>query len=65
MRGPSTRTNSCGTTVSSPAGMVAPVMMRTHCRGRSRPTTSPPAKPLPTTSSTVSRRRRQVGGAKA
>ncbi|CFP68998.1 Uncharacterised protein [Bordetella pertussis] len=37
MRSPSWRTNSCGITVSSPSGMTAPVMMRTHWPGPTVP----------------------------
>ena len=36
-RSPSARVNSCGTTVSRPAGITAPVMMRTHWPGATLP----------------------------
>ena len=48
---PSTRHNSCGTTVSAPAGITAPVMMRKHWRPLSASRGVCPAYRVPVTSS--------------
>ncbi|OPZ68643.1 MAG: Tyrosine phenol-lyase [bacterium ADurb.Bin478] len=45
----STRVNSCGTTVSSPGGITAPVMMRTQCPAPTPPSKDWPASPVPAT----------------
>jgi hypothetical protein len=41
--------NSCGTTVSSPVGMMAPVMIFTHSPGPTAPCQALPAKAVPIT----------------
>ena len=46
---PSTLTNSSGTTVSSAAGMMAPVMIFTHSPAPQVPAQALPAKAVPTT----------------
>ncbi len=46
---PAGRVNSCGTTVSSPAGMIAPVMIFTHSPGPTCPCQALPASAVPTT----------------
>ncbi len=43
--------NSCGTTVSRPVGMIAPVMIFTHWPGRTMPCQALPARAVPATSS--------------
>ena len=52
MWSPCTRANSCGTTVSSPAGMTAPVMIFTHSPAATVPCQAAPAKAVPTLRST-------------
>ena len=51
MCSPSTFTNSSGTTVSRPAGMMAPVMIFTHWPGPTLPLQALPANAVPTTCS--------------
>ncbi len=46
-------TSSCGTTVSQPAGMQAPVMTRTHCVAATAPSNGWPASALPATVSST------------
>ncbi|MCY1214916.1 hypothetical protein D3C87_800930 [compost metagenome] len=48
---PSTLQNSCGITVSRPAGIIAPVMMRTASFGPSAPRQAEPASAVPATRS--------------
>ena len=50
-RSPSTLQNSCGTTVSSPAGITAPVMIRSASPAPTRPCQAAPASAVPTTRS--------------
>ena len=51
---PSTRTRSCGITVSQPAGIGAPVMMRTHDPAATAPSNGWPASAVPATASVTS-----------
>ena len=49
MASPSRVTSSCGTTVSQPGGISAPVMMRTHCVASGVPGNGCPASAVPAT----------------